>query len=103
MYAVRVRLDLEAEGFGRKQRDKMANNNFGEIAFEQLDKMVGGAVRYFVSEQTTAMAWAECQRNARLHKLVGLWLAGSSERAEQNLANLRAELTRVFGLVSVSA
>lgn len=77
----------------------MLTNKLGDTAYEQLDKMVGGATEYFQSEQTRELAWRECQRNARLHKLAGLWLAGSPERANQNLANLRLELVRVFGLV----
>ncbi len=75
----------------------------GEFAFQILDKLVGGAKKYWESEQTVAFVWRECQRNENIKRLAGMYLVGSSERAERNLANLKNELVRVFDLEMVVA
>jgi hypothetical protein len=77
---------------------KRQTDSRGEFAFEVVDKMVGGAVAYWVSERTVAMVWAECQNNDNIKRLAGMYLIGSSERAEGNLARLKAELVAVFGI-----
>lgn len=77
---------------------KPVSDSNGEFAFLILEKLVGGAKNYWGSEQTVAFVWTECQRNAKLKQLAGMYLVGSSERAERNLANLKSELVRVFDL-----
>lgn len=77
---------------------KQVSDSNGEFAFLILEKLVGGAKNYWQSEQTVAFAWSECQRNERLKQLAGMYLFGSSERAERNLGNLKSELVRVFDL-----
>jgi hypothetical protein len=81
---------------GQKMRKE--TDSRGEFAFEVVDRMVGGAKAYWVSEQTVAMVWSECQSNETLKRLAGMYLVGSSERAEGNLAKLKAELVSVFGI-----
>ena len=72
---------------------------YGEFAFDVLSGLVGGdAKAYFQSEQTMALAWADCHSNAQIHNLVGLYLAGSSERAEHNLNRLNEYLREHFQL-----
>ena len=73
-----------------------SKNYYAEFAFEELGRMVGGHKDYFVSEQTIAMVWKECHENERLMTLAGMYLVGSSERAERNLQKLRDELRLVF-------
>lgn len=80
------------------QEMKRQTDSRGDFAFEIVDKMVGGAVAYWVSERTVAMVWAECQSNENIKRLAGMYLVGSSERAEGNLAKLKAELVSVFGI-----
>lgn len=77
---------------------KQESDSNGEFAFLILEKLVGGAKKYWESEQTVAFVWATCQSNANIKRLAGMYLAGSSERAERNLANLKLELVRVFDL-----
>lgn len=77
---------------------KTAKDTRGDFAFEIVDKMVGGAKAYWVSEHTVAMVWSECQNNETIKRLAGMYLVGSSERAEGNLARLKAELVSVFGI-----
>lgn len=81
---------------------KTRTDQRAEFAFEVVDKMVGGAMAYWVSERTVAMVWAECYNNDTIKRLAGMYLIGSSERAEVNLANLKAELISVFGLEGVA-
>jgi hypothetical protein len=69
-----------------------------EFAFDVVSNLVGGAMEYWVSEHTVAMVWAECHNNDTIKRLAGMYLIGSSERAELNLANLKAELVSVFGI-----
>ena len=69
-----------------------------EFAFDVVSNLVGGAMEYWVSEHTVAMVWSECYNNDTIKRLSGMYLIGSSERAELNLANLKAELVSVFGI-----
>ncbi len=72
---------------------------YGDFAFDVLKGMVGGNVSaYFQSETTTAMVWTTCRSNAQIHNLVGLYLAGSSERAKLNLTRLEDYLREYFQL-----
>jgi hypothetical protein len=72
---------------------------YGDFAFDVLKGMVGGNVSaYFQSETTTAMVWTTCRSNAQIHNLVGMYLAGSSERAELNLTRLQDYLREYFQL-----
>ena len=73
-----------------------SKNYYAEFAFEELGRMVGGHEDYFDSKQTIAMVWKECHENERLMTLAGMYLVGSSERAERNLQKLRDELHLVF-------
>jgi hypothetical protein len=77
---------------------KAVRDDRAELAFDVVSKMVGGAMKYWVSERTVAMVWAECHNNETLKQLAGMYLVGSSERAEGNLAKLKAELVSVFGI-----
>lgn len=70
------------------------SNQSVEFVFEQVMKLAGGAEKYSV--HTQGAIYAECSRNKSLQTLAGMYLVGSSERAEKNLAKLRAEIYRVF-------
>ena len=74
----------------------LSKNFYAEFAFEELGRMVGGHKEYFVSDQTIAMVWKECQTNENLITLAGCYLVGSSERAERNLERLQDALRLVF-------
>lgn len=65
-----------------------------EFAFEEVMKLAGGADKY--SDSTKGAIYAECSRNKTLQTFAGMYLVGSSERAEKNLAKLRSEIYRVF-------
>jgi hypothetical protein len=80
------------------QKMNKATDHRADFAFEVLDRLVGGAKKYWESDQTVAFVWTECQRNENIKRLAGMYLAGSSERAEGNLANLKAELVRMFDI-----
>lgn len=70
------------------------SNQSAEFVFEQVMKLAGGAEKY--SAHTQGAIYAECSRNKSLQTLAGMYLVGSSERAEKNLAKLRSEIYRVF-------
>lgn len=74
----------------------LSKNFYAEFAFEELGRMVGGHKEYFESEQTIAKIWEECHKNERLNTLSGMYLVGSSERAELNLERLHDALTLIF-------
>ncbi len=74
----------------------LSNTFYSEFAFEELGRMVGGHKEHFESEQTIARVWEECHKNERLITLSGMYLVGSSERAEQNLERLHDALTLIF-------
>jgi uncharacterized protein YbcV (DUF1398 family) len=74
----------------------LSKDFYAEFAFEELGRMVGGHKEYFVSDQTIAMVWNECHTNEHLITLAGMYLVGSSERAERNLTKLQDALRLVF-------
>jgi hypothetical protein len=74
---------------------KTKNYN-AEFAFEQVIRLVGGASEY--GDSTKASIWAECHNNETIEMLAGMYLVGSSERAERNLARLDEKLREVFGI-----
>jgi hypothetical protein len=74
----------------------LSKDFYSGFAFEELGRMVGGHKDYFVSEQTIAMVWAECHKNENLITLAGMYLVGSSDRAERNLQKLQDELRLIF-------
>ena len=75
----------------------------GDFAFSYLGTILGGSVEaYFQSASTTANVWAECHKNSEILTLVGMYLVGSSQRAEHNLGRLRAKLISVFELEGVA-
>lgn len=65
-----------------------------EFAFDVVMKLAGGKDKYSV--HTQGAIWAECSRNKTIKQLAGMYLVGSSERAERNLKALRAELYKTF-------
>jgi hypothetical protein len=79
MSAVKVRKDFNAE-----------------FAFERAMRLAGGADVY--GDSTKAAIWTECHTNEVVKQLVGMYLAGSSERAELNLGRLDQKLREVFGI-----
>jgi hypothetical protein len=81
---------------GAEMLKQQTKNTTGDFIFSVLDKMVGGAREYFVSTQTVGAIMVECDTNEKLQHLALMYFAGSSERAEKNLANLRAELHAIF-------
>lgn len=75
---------------------KQHKDFYAEYAFEQTMRLAGGADVY--GDSTKASIWAECHNNAVIKQLAGMYLVGSSERAERNLARLDEKLREVFGL-----
>lgn len=74
---------------------KTERKNFNaEFAYEEVIRLAGGAENY--STHTLAAIWTECHRNKELQTLAGMYLVGSSERAERNLKALRAEIFKIF-------
>jgi hypothetical protein len=74
---------------------KTERKNFNaEFAFEETMRLAGGKDNY--STHTLAAIWAECHKNKELQTLAGMYLVGSSERAEHNLKRLRAEIFKIF-------
>lgn len=65
-----------------------------EFAYEEVFRLAGGIDKY--SAHTQSAIWAECYRNEEIKTLAGMYLVGSSERAERNLGRLRAKLLEVF-------
>jgi ornithine carbamoyltransferase len=74
---------------------KTKNYN-AEFAFEQAMRLAGGASEY--GDSTKASIGAECHNNETIKMLAGMYLVGSSERAERNLARLDDKLRQVFGI-----
>jgi hypothetical protein len=74
---------------------KTKNYN-AEFAFEQAMRLAGSASEY--GDSTKASIWAECHNNETIKMLAGMYLVGSSERAERNLARLNDKLRQVFGI-----
>jgi hypothetical protein len=73
---------------------KTVKNFNAEFAFEETMRLAGGLDKY--SAHTQAAIWAECHKNKELQTLAGIYLIGSSERAERNLTRLRAEIYKTF-------
>ena len=73
---------------------KTVKNFNAEFAYEETMRLAGGESEY--STHTLAAIWAECHKNKQLQTLAGMYLVGSSERAERNLKNLRAEIYKTF-------
>ena len=74
---------------------KTETKNFNaEFAYEEVIRLAGGADKYSV--HTLAAIQGECYRNKQLQLLAGMYLVGSSERAERNLKALRAEIFKIF-------
>jgi len=69
-------------------------NDYAEFAFEEVMRLAGGKSEY--SPHILAAIWAECHRNKQLQTLAGMYLVGSSERADKNLKALRAEIFKIF-------
>jgi hypothetical protein len=65
-----------------------------EFAYEEVFRLAGGEDNYSV--HTKSAIWAECYRNEEIKTLAGMYLVGSSDRAERNLSRLRAKLYEVF-------
>lgn len=65
-----------------------------EFAYEEVFRLAGGEDKYSI--HTKSAIWAECYRNEEIKTLAGMYLVGSSERAERNLTRLRAKLCEVF-------
>jgi hypothetical protein len=91
-------LDLE-QGKGQQMTTLMTGtrkDTYAEFAFEQAMRLAGGASEY--GDSTKATIWTECYKNETIKSLAGMYLVGSSERAERNLARLNEKLREVFGI-----
>lgn len=73
---------------------KTRKDERAEFAFEMVMKLAGGSDKYSV--HTLAAISSECYRNEEIKTLAGMYLVGSSERAEKNLNNLKQKLYDVF-------
>jgi hypothetical protein len=73
---------------------KVRTDERAVFASEMLLSMAGGADLY--TADTQALVLNECLRNEEIKTLAGMYLVGSSERAEHNLSRLRAKLVEVF-------
>lgn len=71
-------------------------DTYSEFAYERAMKLAGGESEY--SQFTLAAIWAECYKNETITSLAGMYLVGSSDRAERNLARLDQKLREVFGI-----
>ena len=78
------------------------NEQDGKFVFSVLDKLVGGADKYFVSSGTTAMVYAECLRNERLQNVARVYLYSPSDVASKWLDKLHAEIISTFGLAELA-
>lgn len=74
----------------------ITKDHTAEFAFEQAIRLAGGERAY--GDSTKASIWAECYKNETIKQLAGMYLVGSSERAERNLARLDEKLREVFGI-----
>jgi hypothetical protein len=75
---------------------KIRTDVYAEFAYERAMRLAGGADVY--SDSTKAAIWAACHNNAVIKQLAGMYLVGSSERAELNLGRLDQKLREVFGI-----
>lgn len=76
--------------------NKVEKDLDAEFVFERAMKLAGGADVY--GDSTKASIWAECHNNTAIKYLAGMYLIGSSDRAERNLAHLDEKLREVFGI-----
>jgi hypothetical protein len=76
--------------------NKVAKELYAEFAFERAMKLAGGESVY--GDSTKASISSECYANAEIKILSGMYLVGSSARAERNLARLDEKLREVFGI-----
>ena len=76
--------------------NKVAKDVYAEFAFERAMKLAGGESVY--GDSTKASIWSECHDNTEMKILSGMYLVGSSARAERNLARLDEKLREVFGI-----
>jgi hypothetical protein len=90
---VRARFGLVKQA-GRIKMLKTRKDDRAEFAFEMVMKLGGGFDNY--SLHTQSAIWAECYRNEEVKRLAGMYLIGSSERAELNLNNLKQKLYEMF-------
>lgn len=74
----------------------ITKNYNAEFAYERVIRLAGGESEY--GDSTKASIWAECYKNETIKQLAGMYLVGSSERAERNLARLDEKLREVFGI-----
>lgn len=77
------------------QKRKLSNQ-YSEFAYEVLMDLIGGESKA-TSEVLDAMAQV-CEMNYNIKTFAGMYLVGSSTRADYNLNNLKSELRRVFNL-----
>lgn len=73
---------------------KAQKDTRAEFAFELVLSMGGGSDNY--SLHTQSAIWSECYKNDRIKTLAGMYLVGSSERAERNLNALKQALYDLF-------
>ena len=73
---------------------KSWNEKNAEFAVSVLTKFDGVEL----TESELATAYQTCLASPRVLELVGMYLVGSYDRAESNLAKLKVELRRVFRL-----
>lgn len=73
---------------------KSWNEKNAEFAVSVLSKLDGVEL----TESERATAYQTCLISPRVLELVGMYLVGSYDRAESNLAKLKVELRRVFRL-----
>jgi hypothetical protein len=91
-------IDLE-QGKGQQMTTLMTGtrkDTYAEFAFERTMRLAGGADVY--GDSTKATIWSACYKNETIKTLAGMYLVGSSERAEHNLARLDAKLREEFGI-----
>ena len=69
-------------------------NANADFVFDQVMKLAGGKDKYSV--HTQGAIYAECSRNDNLKTLAGMYLVGSSARAELNLSRLNKAIYEVF-------
>lgn len=74
----------------------ITKDHTAEFAFERAIRLAGGEGEY--GDSTKASILAECYKNETIKQLAGMYLVGSSERAERNLARLDEKLREVFGI-----
>ena len=78
---------------------KSWNEKNAEYAASVTQKLFSAEVPdYQLTETELAGIYGTCLASERVLELVGMYLVGSYDRAESNLAKLKTELRRVFHL-----